>query len=116
MEQADYGFVWETSLKVRLPHGESWRDWRQEQGERVRADLDAPASRVVVMDGGDVIVGFAHFMGGVLRMIYVKRDLRGFGYGMDLLRDALNAPLYVYKPNPCFRRWTHTKGLAWREL
>jgi hypothetical protein len=110
----DFSFVWETSLKVRKPHGTQWRDWVKLHGDELFDSLNAPGSMVAVMESGDVLIGFVHFVGDVLKMIYIKRDLRGFGYGSELLggRKAVR----VWRPNRCFRIWAQVQNIRWREV
>lgn len=115
MEAGDVSFVLETSMKVRKPHGVAWVDWRDDTEVATRAGLHAPLSRVSVLEWNGIIVGFSHWVGGVLRMLYVKRDLRGSGYGVQLLGVNAHAVLDVHRPNPCWRRWAHVRALRWRE-
>lgn len=116
MEASDLAFVLETSMKVRKPHGVAWVDWRDDTADATRAALlTAPGVTVAVLEADGIIVGFSHWIGGVLRMLYVKRDLRGFGYGMQLLGANAGAVLTVHRPNPCWRRWAHVRALQWRE-
>jgi len=122
IESRDLAFVWETSLKVRKPYGVPWTTWRDEQGPRALKDLNAPHTSIRVMESDGVLVGFAHGVGAVLLMLYVKRDLRGFGYGLQLLGldpYAMNpdgVQVYVHRPNACWRRWCLAKNLRWREV
>lgn len=114
-EVEEVDFVWETSLKVRKPHSTPWREWEASQGEKLLAQLNALDSRVSVLDAFDgLVVGFAHWLGPVLQMLYVKRDLRGFGYGLQLLGVRPEVVL-VHRPNTCWRRWTYLKGIRWKE-
>lgn len=112
----DFAFVWETSLKVRKPHGVTWRDWSAALGDVMARELNAPGSSVRIMDGGGVIVGFAHDLGGVLQMLYVKRDLRGFGFGVELVAPlTVDGAVAVHRPNACWRKWSALKALRWVE-
>lgn len=136
----DLQFVWETTLKVRKPHGVSWRDWRGLHGAKLLDELVSDNGRITVCDGGNgVIVGYAwRTLDGsfsivtdaagepvrqaepqhpVLRMLYVKRDLRGNGIGLQLLHAAGvvrdGSPIEVYRPNPCWRRWADHHRINW---
>lgn len=112
-------FVYETALKVRRPRGVPWSEWETSVGNRMTEVLAAPASRVNVGEWRHALVGFAHFLDDVLHMLYVKRELRGLGYGLELLQlDALGmngGVLKVHAPNVVWRRWAYKKNVRWIE-
>jgi hypothetical protein len=107
-------FVWETSLKVRQPRGISWTEWETGMGNRLLEALASPASVVRVAEDQGTVCGFAHWLDGVLQMLYVKAALRGHGYGLDMLLPVVG-PVLVHAPNACWRRWAYAKSLRWRE-
>lgn len=114
IESRDISFVWETTLKVRKPYEVPWTTWRDDNGPRVLRDLNAEGSRVSVLESDAVLIGFAWWIGAVLTMLYVKRDLRGFGYGLALLGE-LRGCIHVHRPNGCWRKWTQRRNIRWRE-
>lgn len=107
-------FCLETSMKVRQPRGATWTEWNHAARETMAREMRE--GRVVVGVEDDVIVGFAYYSRYVLRMVYVKRDLRGFGYGLELLGANAGGMLYPLRPNACFRRWARAKKLIWTEV
>lgn len=109
----DFAFCWETSLKVRKPYAVPWGAWVAAVGDRQRALLEMPGADVRVLEAEGVIVGFAHLVGEVLHMLYVKRDLRGLGFGLQLV-GSHSVPILVASPNACWRRWAYGSGLRWK--
>lgn len=116
MHPNDVGFVWETSMKVRQPRDLPWSVWLEEAGAAFREALGREGTTIHVLGFDDVIVGFSWWQGAVLRMVYVKRDLRGFGYGLQLVREHEAGQVAVHKPNWCWRRWALRAGVPWREI
>jgi len=121
MEPADRSFVVETTLKVRQPRGITWREWeglRKPDTERM-----VDGGTVLVVDAGGVLLGFALAMGATLEMLYVKRDFRGDGLGLELLarldlRHRLSgtwAALTVDHPTASWRAWARRRGIQWAQ-
>lgn len=115
LKDSDIPFVWETSLKVRKPHGTMWADHLREHGDNALALLQARISTTNVMEADGVLIGFAHRVRDIVRMVYVKRELRGFGYGLELLAPAPAERVNVWRPNPCWRRWAYARNIPWQE-
>lgn len=135
---ADDGpFVWETTLKVHQPRSRMadgtsrpavcWADWVNLRGAETMQMLRD--SRVLVMESGNILLGFVVVSQGVVRMLYVKRDFRGNGFGLELLSadgpaiDHARAdarfphleprPLYAARPTPSWKRWARLHGIQW---
>lgn len=121
MQPADRAFVVETTLKVRQPRGITWREW--EGLRRVETESMADVGTVLVVEAGGVLLGFAVAAGGVLHMLYVKRDFRGDGLGLEMLRrlllnrDVLSTgdDVHVDHPTASWRAWARRRGVAWRQ-
>lgn len=104
-------FCLETAMKVRQPRGATWTEWNHAARETMAREMREGTVRIGELDG--VLVGFSQWHGGALHMLYVKRDLRGFGFGLDVLLPC-GVP-QVHRPNACFRRWARDKKLTWTE-
>lgn len=82
------GYIRETALKVLKPAGVRWREWEALRGPEI-ADLDAD---VAVEDG--MIAGFClrARQGGPIRLLYVRKNARGYGIGRILWERAWGNP------------------------
>jgi GNAT superfamily N-acetyltransferase len=109
-------FVWETSAKVRRPHGMPWLDWVELHGRDVDGYL-ARSTVVMVDAGADLLLGFAAVEAGAVWMVYVKPAARGGRLGLRLLEAAgactgeTVSLLRAMAPTPCWWRWTERHGI-----
>jgi GNAT superfamily N-acetyltransferase len=106
--EAARAFVRETTSRVRWPRDEwgvprlPWGDWSYAYGSLV--DLWLRTGSCAVVDAGDdVFLGFALAHGGLVRMVYVKREFRGAGLGRQLL--AAVGTIEPHCPNESWRAW-----------
>jgi GNAT superfamily N-acetyltransferase len=112
--EGDRRFIVETTAKVRQPRDVPWRTWEPiGEGIAARALQDGAA---YVIDAGGVMLGFLLVADGVVEMLYVKRDFRGDGFGLELLRHAgVEQPIAVRASTSSWRAWCRAKGLRWQE-
>ncbi len=107
-------FIVETTAKVRQPTGVPWHVWRP-IGEAAAATAVVNGAAHVV-DAGGVLLGFALVYDGAVEMLYVKRDFRGEGFGLELLKAAeVGTPVPVRFTTASWRAWCRSKGLRWEE-
>jgi len=106
--EAARAFVRETTARVRLPRDEwgtarlPWNDWAFAYGALV--DLWLREGTCAVVDAGDdVFLGFALAHHGFVRMVYVKREFRGAGFGRELLQAVGTSVPHC--PNDSWRAW-----------
>lgn len=114
----ELGFIRETCCKVRRPRGESWSAWEAQHGPLVDRWLREGKALVWCDETApDLVLGFLLATGDVLRMLYVKRDFRGEGIGLELL-GALSGKPRIYHPNAVWKQWTayHRRVLGDLEL
>lgn len=122
MEPADLNFVLETTLKVRQPRGLSWREWEGLRREETLRTIQGAAVLVVEADG--VLLGYAIAAGGWLSMLYVKRDFRGDGLGLEMVRALVLShdlgndgdALWVEHPTASWRAWARRRDLKWTQV
>lgn len=107
----DAAFVVEISCRTRMPVDEHgvvrllWRDWRFAYGHLVESWLRDGAA--VVLDAGDsTYLGFAIMHDVQIKMVYVKPDFRGHGFGLKMI-DALGTRS-PYCPTASWRAWERT--------
>jgi len=119
----EWRLIEETCCRVRQPRAEKgdvipWAAWEPMYAPAVEAATDG--GLVLVADLSGVAVGFVVVSGGGrLFMLYVKREYRGNGYGLALLRAAMplslaarQIPVTADMLTPAWRRWCRDKGLA----
>lgn len=105
-EGRDAGFVLETACKIRWPKGTTFREWFAAYVPQVTRWVREGTCLVVDAGDGVTVLGYLIESGGVLRSLYVKRDFRGHGFGLDLLgATTLTRPLRVQDPTPSFNAW-----------
>lgn len=109
----DLPFVIETAAKVRWPKGTTFHAWSAAYRTSYHK-LVADGGRVLVAEADGVILGFAIVDAhDRLEMVYVKRDFRGAGIGLQLLGEAgLRPPFHLIRPTPSVRRWLKFHALA----
>jgi GNAT superfamily N-acetyltransferase len=82
----------------RLP----WEDWQYAYGALV--DKWLRGGECAVVDAGDeVYLAFALAFAGLIRMVYVKKEFRGHGFGVRLL-DSVGTRV-PHCPNAGWRAW-----------
>lgn len=112
---AELRFIRETTLKVLWPRREtSWHRWERDAGPEV--DTLLAVKPPLVLADGDLVVGFVVTAGAALYMLYVKRSLRGFGFGAALLERAELAgdPVAVWNVTDSWKAWARGRGMRWR--
>lgn len=111
---ADRSFIVETSTKVRWPQrsGVSWREWQAAYGPAARSAFEH--GQTLVMEAAGVLLGFVVVVDDAVFMLYVKRELRGEGFGRELL-TAAGAPVEAIAPTPCWKKWAQYHGIRWQE-
>jgi len=104
--QDELGFIRETSCKVRKPRERSWASWEAQHGPQVDRWLrEGEATVYAAEEAPEIVLGFLLVTDGdVVRMIYVKRDFRGEGIGLELL-GQLKMPPRPWQPNGVWRQW-----------
>ncbi|HET7036578.1 MAG TPA: GNAT family N-acetyltransferase [Thermomicrobiaceae bacterium] len=111
----DLPFVLETAAKLRWPHGVQFRDWRPAHDARVLGIVERGGG-IHVAEARGVLLGYAITdAAGALVSIYVKRDFRGAGIGIELLRAAgvdAGKPISCERPTPSLRIWARVRGLT----
>lgn len=87
-------------------HTVTWDAWMREHGPLVDGWLRTGDVYVWFDETApDIVLGFLVVTDGdLVRMLYVKRDFRGEGIGLELL-GALPGKPRVWHPNGTWRRW-----------
>lgn len=120
--ETDMAFVRETACKARWPRlctnpwdppasrvytrPFSWREWEASHGPTV--DTWIADGQCLVLDAGqDTILGFVIVAEDLVRMLYVKQEFRGNGFGAELLRALGIDPLTArpHLPTPSWDMW-----------
>lgn len=124
--ESDMAFVRETTCKARWPRMLSnpwapkdqqryhrpmnWHEWESAHGPTVDQWI-ADGVCAVLDAGDDTILGFAigtvgDGLGTLVRMVYVKREFRGNGFGRELLVAVGAIPPYrVHLPTASWAMW-----------
>lgn len=113
-QPSDHRFLVETIAKVRQPREMSWLRWSLLGVPMAQQTVLSGASHVAEADG--VILGFVTEQAGAVEMLYVKRDFRGNGIGLDLLAKAADPTETVTAraPTSSWRAWCRRRGIEWR--
>lgn len=110
----DARFIVETTAKVRQPREQGWREWERDGRRNAEDDLRDGSTHVIEADG--VLLGFVTMLAGALRMVYVKREFRGNGFGVALLTAAGALDDFprvrVIDPTSSFRAWSKRRGFV----
>jgi hypothetical protein len=82
------------------------------------AQQQLAAGAAHVIDAGGTVLGFVLVVSGVVEMLYVKRDFRGEGFGVELLRAAavIGDSVPVRDTTGSWRAWCRAKGLRWEKV
>lgn len=126
VRESDMSFVRETTCKARWPRVPvnpaapfaewrytrplTWHEWEAAHGPTV--DQWIADGMCNVLDAGDdTILGFViattgDGLGSLIRMVYVKREFRGHGFGRELLYSVGAVPPYrAHLPTASWEMW-----------
>lgn len=108
----DHRFILETTAKVRQPHGLPWTTWKRTGMQQATEALRHGSAWVVESDG--VLLGFV-VADEAVSMLYVKRDYRGLGLGLELLaKTGQGKVVRVRQPTASWRAWARRRSLPWQ--
>lgn len=122
----EQSFIVEATTKCRWPD----RTWPhaglspRQREHRADVERDVAGSDSFVADfvtaahavGTSTLLGFATLSAGVVAMVYVKRDFRGYGIGAMLLGgsgvkgDVAVTHALPWRANRCWQRWVAYHG------